>query len=546
LNKNKKLFLYSLIIFGIYTFLIYLLGYFKIGLLSDDYLNFYDATHSTFYEKITGHLPFTNVFHIRPIYYLSLEKSIAVHDWLGFAFDNFVWYRIQNLVLLLCNSLLAGYIVLHITRRMTLSIISLISVILFSNNVNNICWTAARIDLICILFYLASLYFALQYSDNKNKLNFTLTVVSFLAALLTKELAITLPFTVLLMLYFIKGKENLNKSQTAIITLFSILAVYFIYRFIILGNSVMDIATLYQESPLSGAPGVFARGLISISIPMDFLALNYALRSDNKIIILYLFALYGALIYLMWVMAKIDIYKYAVQIIILMILLLTPHAIVGYMRPQMAMLPFIILTIHLLWIYSTQRKFNTYLKKNVLRGFYAVVFIFWGYWSAENIQNWLISYEKSRINVENLIKVSPEPNKQTVIIGNPGRFMQTLMFDKMTGAYNFWKEKQFTVKDTINDIIQTAAITESSIGAKLEYKMIDSTEFEIKTDAPRHFFYIEGFNYDRTRMGFENNDISVAFLEFNNVDKPIRMRLKILSPNVSCYLADNLNFIKIY
>jgi hypothetical protein len=245
-------------------------------------------------------------------------------------------------------------------------------------------------------------------------------------------------------------------------------------------------------------------------------------------------------------MAKIDVYKYAGQLLALLVLLLLPYAVVGYIRPQMAMLPFIILTIQLLWIYSTQRNINKYLNKNVLRAFYVIVFIFWGYWSAENVQNWLISYEKSIVNVQNLIKVNPQPDKQTVIIGNPGRFMQTLMFDKMTGAYNFWKEKRFAVNDTINDIIQTAAIMESSIGAKLEYKMLQPGEFEIRTNAPRHFFYIEGYNYERTKMGFENKDISVAFLEFNNVDKPIKMKLRILNPDVNCYLADNLDFIKIY
>jgi hypothetical protein len=543
---NKRLLYYSLIIFAVYTVLLYILGYFNIGLLSDDYLNFYDATHSTFYEKITGQLPFTNVFHLRPVYYLSLQKSLQIHDWFGFGYDNFVWYRVQNLCMLLLIALLAGYIVMHTTRRMSLSLIAVASVILFSNNVNNICWTAARVDLICVLFYLATLYFTIQYSDKKSILTFTLAVISFILSILTKELAITLPLAVLLIIYFTKGKEAIKNTKVIIITLFSILGVYFIYRFLILGNDVSQIATLYQDNPLSSAPGVFARGLISLTIPVDYLALNYALRNDNKIILLYLFALYGAVFYLIWIMVKIDVYKYVGQLIALMFLLLMPYAIVGYIRPQMSLLPFIILTIHILWVYSHQRKVNTHLNKKVLRVFYAIVFIFWGYWSAVAVQDWATSYEKAKINVDNLLKINPEPNKQTILIGNPGRFKQTFMFDKMTGAYNFWKEKRFAINDTINDIIQTAAITESSIGAKLDYREIHPGEFEIKTDAPRHFFYIEGYNFDKTKMGFQNYDISVIFTEFNNVDKPIKMRLKILSPNVNCYLADNLNFVKIY
>ncbi len=543
---NKRLLYYSLAIFAVYTILLYILGYFSIGLLSDDYLNFYDATHSSFYQKITGELPFTNVFHLRPVYYLSLEKSVQLHDWFGFAYDNFVWYRVQNLVMLLLIAMVSGYIVMHTTRRMSLSLIAVASVILFSNNVNNICWTAARVDLICVLFYLGTIYFTIQYSDKKNPLTFTFAVICFLLSILTKELAITLPAALFLILYFTKGKESLKNTKGILITLFAILGIYFIYRFLILGNDVSQIATLYQDNPLSSAPGVFARGLISLTIPMDYMALNYALRNDNKIILLYLFSLYGAVFYLIWVMVKIDVYKYVGQLITLMFLLLLPYAIVGYIRPQMSLLPFIILTIHILWVYSHQRRFNRYLNKKVLRVFYAIVFIFWGYWSAAAVQDWLISYEKSRINVESMLKINPEPNKQTILIGNPGRFKQTFMFDKMTGAYNFWKEKRFVINDTINDIIQTAAITESSIGARFEYKQLQADEFEIKTNAPRHFFYIEGYNFDKTKMGFQNKDISVVFLEFNNVDKPIKMKLKILSQNVNCYLADGLDFVKIY
>ena len=116
----------------------------------------------------------------------------------------------------------------------------------------------------------------------------------------------------------------------------------------------------------------------------------------------------------------------------------------------------------------------------------------------------------------------------------------------MTGAYGFWKEKKFAIKDTINDVIQTAAFQESSIGAKLECREISPTEFEIKAIAPKQFFYIEGYNSERIRTGFKNSDIYVEFTEFNTVDKPIKLTLKILSDKVSCYLAEELGFRKIY
>ncbi len=546
MREFKKYTIIAAALVIVYGAALYFLGFFNIGLLSDDYLNFYDSLNSTLYGKITGALPFTNAFHIRPLYYLSLEKSVNIHDMLGFAPENFVWYRFQNLVLFVLLAYTAGCTVLHLTKRVTLSVVVLASVLIYTNNINNICWTAARVDLICCFFYILAIYsYLLHYSYGK-KIFLVITLISVTLALLTKELAITLPFTILLLTYFISGKEGLKKSRMMLILVFSPLIIYFIFRVIVLGNNVTEITTIYQENPLSNAPGVFARSLISLSIPLDYQTLNYLLRNDNKIVMLYLFIMYGAGFYFIWVMIKSDVFRYVFQLLALFLLLITPYAIVGYIRPQMILLPFVIMTIHILWIYGIQRKVSNRLNKKVLRVLFGIVLLFWSYWSVTAIYDWQTSYTKARANVDNLLQQNFEPGKKIIIIGNPGRFKQTFLFDKMTGAYNFWRHKNFVVNDTINDIIQTAAMEESSIGAKFDLKKISEHEFEIRTHAPRHYFYIEGLDNEKIKMGFQNKDISVEFTEFNNINKPVRLKLKLLSDNLQCYLADNLNFVKIF
>lgn len=546
MSDFRKFILYSAGIFFCYTLVLFVLGYFRIGLLSDDYLNFYDALNSTLYQKATGQLPFSNAFHIRPLYHLSLEKSIVLHDMFGFASDNFIFYRIQNLMLFFFTVFTAGCISLHLTKRISIALAAVVSILLFSNNISNICWVSARADLICSFFYLMSIYLFLLYADYRKRYFFAVSIITFILALLTKELAVTLPATLTLLCYFIYGKEGLKSNKNLLLVSGGILLIYFVFKFLVLGSSITGITTIYQDTPLSNAPGVFARGFLSLTIPIDYLTLNYLLRNDNKIILLYLFTLYGAGIYLIWVMVKADLSKYIGQLIALFFLLITPYAIVGYIRPQMILLPFIIITIHLLYLYSRQREVSPKLNRKILKVFFLAAVIFWSYWSAAAVQDWLTSYEKSKINVDNLIKVSKEPGKRMILIGNPGRYKQTFMFDKMTGAYNFWKTGKFTIKDTINDIVQTAALEEGSIGAKLELKILAPNEFEIRAIAPKHFFYIEGLDNESIRGGFLNNDISVEFTEFNNINKPIRLKLKILSGDVECYLAENLDFRKIY
>lgn len=544
--ESRKFIYYSLGLYAVYMVVLYILGFFNIGLLSDDYLNIYDALNSTFYEKLIGHLPYANSFHIRPINHLSLEKSVIISGWLGFANDNFIWFRIQNLMLLIFIAFTSGLTVYYLTKRSSVSMVASIAILLFPNNINNICWMAARTDLLCCFFYVITVLLFFLYSDTRKKLFLILSILTFIIALFTKELAITLPFVILLLGYFRYGIEGLKKSQYLIFTLGIILLSYFVFRLLILENNFTEIATLYQANPLGNAPGVFARALIALSIPLDFISLNYQLRNDNKIIVLYLFILYGAGFYLIWTAFRADIYKMIVNLAALFFILIAPYAIVGYLRPQMILLPFVIITIYVLYIYTQQKKISVKLKKVVLKACFFAALIFWSYWSVEAVNDWLTSYEKAKINVENLIKTPRDISKKLILIGNPGRYKQTFMFDKMTGAYNFWKTKNFVINDTINDIIQTAAIQKSSIGAKLECKTISANEFEIKAIAPKQFFYIEGYDNEKIRMGFKNSDISVEFTEFNNVNKPIKLKLVVLSQNVECFLAEDLGFRKIY
>ena len=545
MKESRKFIYYSLGIYSVYASALYILGFFSIGLLSDDYLNIYDAVNSTFYQKLTGNLPFTNAFHIRPFYYLSLEKSVNLSTLFGFAPDNFLWFRIQNLMLLYFIAFTAGLTVYYLTKKASVSLICSITILLYPNNINNICWMAARVDLICGFFYIVSILVFLLYSDSGKKMFLYISIFTFFMALFTKELAITFPAVIFFIEYFRKGKTGIKKTVPLLIIFAVMLISYFVFRILILGNNMIEIATLYQTFPLSNAPGVYARALIALSIPMDFITINYLLRNDNKLIILYLLILYGSGFYLIWIAVKTDIYRIIGQLLVFFFVLITPYAIVGYIRPQMILLPFVILTIFVLYLYSGQRRLSLKLNKNVLRVSFTAAAALWCYWSAVTVTDWKISYEKALVNVNKLIEAPHTPGKKIVLIGNPGRYKQTFMFDKMTGAYNFWKNRQFIINDTINDVIQTSAFQESSIGAKLEFKSISATEFEIKASAPRQFFYIEGYNSERIRTGFKNEDILIEFTEFNNVDKPIRMKLKILSDKTECFLAEELGFKKL-
>jgi len=152
MSQNSRFSIYVLVIFAVFTAAIALAGYFKIGLLSDDYLNINGSIHSGIIDKLTGNLPLTNSYHLRTTYYLSMQSSSYLHDKLGFAYDDFILYRIQNLLLYFTLAFIAGRILLLATNHLSVSVLTSLAIIIYPNNANNLCWTAGRVDLLCGIF----------------------------------------------------------------------------------------------------------------------------------------------------------------------------------------------------------------------------------------------------------------------------------------------------------------------------------------------------------------------------------------------------------
>src|SRR5436190_13238570 len=127
---NKKFILYTLGVYLLFTIAIGFAGYFNIGMLSDDYLNLFDALHSSLRDKFTGHLPFTNGLHLRPVYYLSMQMSNYVNIISGLSYDNFINYRIENLLLYFILAFISGKLVLMKTGRVSLAVLTCLSIII--------------------------------------------------------------------------------------------------------------------------------------------------------------------------------------------------------------------------------------------------------------------------------------------------------------------------------------------------------------------------------------------------------------------------------
>ena len=545
-NTNNKKFIFVLsIIYAVFILILLISGYFRIGLLSDDYLNFYDAVNSSLLQKFTSNLPYTNYLHFRPLYYISLQISVFMHNLLGFSYDDFVLYRVQNLLIFLLISFVAGKIILLKTGNLYLSLFASAAVIIFPNNIHNICWTAARVDLLCCLFYALTILFSFLYFERSANLFLVLSIASFVLSLLSKETAATVPFAVLLISFYNFSSSVLKKHKIIFIIQFSIIILYIIFKLFFLKNDLTQAITLFQDNPLKNMPGVIARAIISLSIPVDYLTLNLNLRNRETILLLYLLFLYALIIYAVVIVIRNSAYKQLFHVIVLGFLILLPYIYIGYIRPQMILIPFVLILIQSILFYNSGDKIRNSMNLRFAQFMLTGCLIFWLNWSVSVVRDWKFAYDDSIQRLEPLLKMDLDIGNPAIIIGNPLRIKQAFMFNKLTGAYNFWKYKDFSVAQKFNDIVQTAALDPLSVNSALSLVTTGSNEFDITVTGNTQFFTMEGFDNVRIKSGFQNKDMSVEFMDFNVLDKPKKIKLKILSPDIPFYLVSGKNYTRI-
>lgn len=310
-------------------------------------------------------------------------------------------------------------------------------------------------------------------------------------------------------------------------------------------SSLSNTLFLYQSNPIANIPGVFAKSIIALTIPTDFLTLSYWLQFRNPELMIYLAIFYTSLFYFLFYLFRADTTKFIMQFFSLVPALVIPYMLIGYIRPQMILIPFIIVLITLFNSYHNRMKFSLKINERIILALFTATILYWTFWSYKTFDEWKSAFVLSKNSMEKLLNTQITNERYTIIVGNPGRLKQSLLFDKMTGAYNFWKNKSFAVKDTINDIVQSGAIDEESLLAELKVNKISHTEFEISTTGKTQFLYMEGFDAERLRAGFKNDYMSVEFSEFNFMNKATKMKLKIISPDADCYLSSGLNYTKL-
>ena len=535
---NKKNFIALISFFTIlYVIRLILSGYFSIGLLSDDYYNLFDAANSSFLQKFTGKLAFTNVLHLRPIYYISIRLGYFIHSLAGLSFENFINFRIGNLILFILFAYISARLVFQLSGNYYLSILAYLSILLYPPNAHNICWTAGRVDILCGLFFALYLLYSFKYFENKKNPFQILSFIFLTCSLLSKETGITAFAVLVIFVLYFHGKKGLTKNKKIFIIHFAIIALYLVYKFT-LGQ--MNIS----QSPGEGRTITFVKAMLGFVIPEDFLTLQYQLKANNLTMLYYFVIFVGfSFVYFIYLF-QFKIFKLIMFALLIAIVLVSPYVAAGYVRPQLMLIPFSMIVIFLSSAGTGKDKTHIAFRKASFIMFIPVL-IFWAVLFSQNLYQWGNAYKLSIQNISDIEAVNFDKSKINVVFGDRGRINQTFVCDKLTGAYNYWKYRQPAIKDTLYDIVLLGGLNDVSITKEIRYEKIDDTHFKINTDDENLFLYIEGFNLNPEHRIYEDNKVKIEFYNFNYLKKPSSMLVTVKSADVNCYLFNPGNVKRI-
>ncbi|MBX9689331.1 MAG: hypothetical protein K2X27_21660 [Candidatus Obscuribacterales bacterium] len=183
----------------------------------------------------------------RPLVSLSILTDFAVWG------ANSWGYHLSNLLLYWGSCVLVGLISMELTGMRgnklgaAASFWAALLFAVYPLHLEASAWIIGRVDLLCTLFYLTSIFAYFRYRLLREKFYFKLSLLAFLAALLSKEMAVTLPIVIaaaeLLLAPFWDDKSapELSKQKrsqriTAVLSYWYLLGLFATWRTFCLGT----------------------------------------------------------------------------------------------------------------------------------------------------------------------------------------------------------------------------------------------------------------------------------------------------------------------
>ena len=171
--------------------------------------------------------------------------------------DYFLWgtnafgYHLTNALIHLINIQLVYQLSLRLFKRVDISFLCSIVFLFHPILANSVYWISGRTDMFACSFYLLSLIMTDKYLKDLDIRYFIFSQISFFAALLSKEISITLPLAQVWMIWYYKYESDEDISLRLVLTRYIaysalMVALFLSYRLFIFGQSPLTIDDMYN------------------------------------------------------------------------------------------------------------------------------------------------------------------------------------------------------------------------------------------------------------------------------------------------------------
>ncbi|MCK4738952.1 MAG: hypothetical protein KAT46_03295, partial [Deltaproteobacteria bacterium] len=225
-----------------------------------------------------------------------VATAVVASNWhpltlLSFGLDYQLWglnpfgYHLTNLILHALNTILVAVLTMQILERIyvveekliksfTTILVTTLLFALHPTHVESVAWVSERKDLLCAFFFLLSLITYLKWVQNKAlfRSGYALSLLFFALALLSKPMAVTLPFVLLILdFYPLKRMEKLRESIKEKLPFFALSAVSVVTTLIAqnLGGAIKSLETVPFFSRILNAVHSYAFYLFKMIAPYE-------------------------------------------------------------------------------------------------------------------------------------------------------------------------------------------------------------------------------------------------------------------------------------
>ena len=179
-----------------------------LGSLDNEFVNWDDGIYVTD-NRLIQHLSWDS---LAKIFSYPRMKTYVPFSSVSLAIDYKLWgldpfgYHLTNLLLHLINTLLVFCLVRRLAHQLIPALIAALLFGVHPIHVESVAWISERKDVLSTLFFLSALLFYLRYRAGQRSLFYILSLASFVVALLSKQMAITLPI-VMVLCDFLEGRS---------------------------------------------------------------------------------------------------------------------------------------------------------------------------------------------------------------------------------------------------------------------------------------------------------------------------------------------------